>query len=394
MLVETGIKPCMATCSNPFIYKVSQTCKRLPETCQRCNRPAAKEFTVYNPFRYSYLDVRVCEDCYSNYIPTVKKSGEIVWKRTKPFKTYVLFTVLGSRRAAAKLSELLDRVVGSWLVRLYVRLSAYAVVALLIAAVTILVNSTRWYILNQGTEAFERVRNVYRGSPFTSTGLLGIDPVFPLLEAAVAFILACTLHELGHALFLRFYGYDVRRVGLFFIGPFPLGAFVESPGSIEGRTGWRQALELAGSGVLMNVLLGLAGLTMLHVMMAGIVPLTPEAAGQLSVYKTNLNLQLAPPLLLSALGLNTPMYAPPGWYTHALLGDAYILPMRFAGYMASINLLAALFNSLPIRGLDGGLAFRSLLRSRMGEKEAVIAVKYATVIVTSMIGYVHLIVRV
>lgn len=368
----------------------------MPETCQRCDRPASKEFTVYNPFRYSYLDVKVCEDCYSNYTPTVKRSGEVVWKRTKPFKTYVLFTVLGSRRAAGKFSNLLDRAVKTWPVRLYVRLSAYAVVALLIAVVAMLVNSTRWYVLNQGTEAFERVRSVYRGNPFTSTWLLGIDPVFPLLEAAVPFILALTLHELGHALVLRFYGYDVRRVGVFFVGPFPLGAFVESPGSVEGKMSWRQALQLAGSGVLMNVVLGLAGLAALHIIMAGVVPLTPEAASHLSVYRTSLNLQLAPPLLLSVLRLNinTPMYAPPGWYTHASLGDAYIPLMRFAGYVASVNLLVALFDSLPIRGLDGGLAFQSLLKSKMGEREAVVAVKYATVIIVSMLGYTALLVRV
>jgi len=255
----------------------------LPETCQRCNRPAEKEFTVYNPFRYSYLDVKVCEDCYSNYMPTVKKSGEIVWKGTKPFKTYVLFTVLGSRRAAAKVSELLDRAVRSWPVRLYVRLSAYAVVVLLVAVVALVVNSTWWYMLNQGTGTFERVRSVYRSNPVTSTWLLGIDPVLPLLEATAPLILAYTLHELGHALFLRFHSYDIRRVGVLFVGPFPIGAFVEPPGAVEGRMGWRQSLQLAGSGVLMNVMLGLAGLAVLHAIMAGIVPLTPEAAKHLLV---------------------------------------------------------------------------------------------------------------
>jgi hypothetical protein len=272
----------------------------LPETCQRCNRPAAKEFTVYNPFRYSYLDVKVCEDCYSNYTPTVKKSGEIVWKRTKPFKTYVLFTIIGSRRAAGKVSNLLDRVVGTWFARLYVRLSAYVVIALGLIAVATVITSTRWYMLNQGTEAFEKIRGIYSNNPLAGTGLLGVDPMLPLLEVAVPFVLALSLHELGHAFVLRFYGYDIRRVGLLLLGPFPAGAFVEPSGSVDGKMGWRQALELAGSGVLMNVLLGLAGLVALHIVMAGVVPLTPEAAKHLSVYRDNFNLQLVPPLLLSA----------------------------------------------------------------------------------------------
>jgi Zn-dependent protease len=365
----------------------------LPETCQRCNRPAAKEFTVYNPFRYSYLDVKVCEDCYSNYTPTVKKSGEIVWKRTKPFKTYVLFTIIGSRRVARKVSNLLDKAVGTWFARLYVRLSAYVVIALGLIAVATVVYSTWWYMLNQGTEAFERIREIYSNNPLAGTGLLGIDPMYPLLEVAIPFMLALSLHELGHALALRFHGYDIRKVGVFFIGLFPAGAFVEPSGSVEGKMSWRQSLQLAGSGVLMNTLLGLAGLAALHIVMAGVVPLTPEAAKHLSVYRDNLNLQLVPPLLLSALGVNTPMYAPAGWYTHTLLGDAYVIPLRLAGYTVSLNLLIALFNSLPVRILDGGLAFQSLLKSRIGDRGTLIAVKYATVVIASMIGYMALIVR-
>jgi Zn-dependent protease len=88
------------------------------------------------------------------------------------------------------------------------------------------------------------------------------------------------------------------------------------------------------------------------------------------------------------------MYAPAGWYTHVLLGDAYVVPLRLAGYMVSLNLLVALFNSLPVRILDGGLAFQSLLKSKMGDRGALIAVKYATIIIASMIGYMVLIVRV
>jgi hypothetical protein len=69
----------------------------LSETCQKCGKPASKYFTVYNPYNYSYFDVKVCDQCYSDYAPAVKKSGEVVWKRTKPVKTYILFTIIGSR---------------------------------------------------------------------------------------------------------------------------------------------------------------------------------------------------------------------------------------------------------------------------------------------------------
>jgi Zn-dependent protease len=394
MLLKTEIKPLQATASNTFIHIVKQTGQRLSETCQKCGKPASKYFTVYNPYNYSYFDVKVCGQCYSDYTPAVKKSGEVVWKRTKPVKTYILFTIIGSRGAAEKLSGLLDRFADSWFARLYARLSAYVVIALGLIAVATVITSTRWYMLNQGTEAFEKIRGIYSNNPLAGTGLLGVDPMLPLLEVAVPFVLALSLHELGHAFVLRFYGYDIRRVGLLLLGPFPAGAFVEPSGSVEGKMSWRQSLQLAGSRVLMNVLLGLAGLAALHVVMAGVVPLTPEAAKHLSVYRDNFNLQLVPPLLLSALGINTPMYAPAGWYTHVLLGDAYVVPLRLAGYTASLNLLVALFNSLPVRILDGGLAFQSLLKSKMGDRGALIAVKYATVIIASMIGYMALIVRV
>jgi len=363
--------------------------------CLRCGRPAEHVLTIYDPFRYAYVEVRACEACYTGYTPRVDRRGGIVWRRTKPLKTYLVYTVLGSRRAALKLSALLDRVAGTLFAKLYITASAYTIVALSIIGILLASYSTIWYTMNIDTPALDRVRQVFRsGGLLAGTGLLGLDPFLPLLEVAIPFILALTLHELGHALVLRFYGYDVRRFGVFLIGPIPGGAFVETPGDVEARMGWRQALQLAGSGVTANLMLGLAGLAAFLAILSGVVPLTTEAAESLTTYISNPRLILVPPLILSAMGLYTPMTAPPGWYTHSLLGDAYTLPLNISCYMATINFLLALFNSLPIKQLDGGYMLRALLFPRLGPKRTFLTVNYVTAALASMIVYTALVVRV
>ena len=363
--------------------------------CLRCGEPAKHVMPVYNQFNNAYLDVPVCGRCYVGYSPRATREGGVEWKKTDSVKTWIVLTVLGSRRAAVALSALLDRIVRTTAARLYVAASAYVVVALSVAGLALLTYSTAWYILNPGSPIVERFREVYRSKGFlTGTGLPGLDPLLPLVEVVLPFTLAVLFHELGHALVLRFYGYDVKRVGLILAGPIPVGAYVEPPGSVEGKMSPRQAIQFVGAGVTANVLLGLAGLAAMAFIMSGLIPANPDAARALATYASNPQLVLIPPPLLSALGIATPMTAPKGWFTHTFLGDGYALPLSIASYMATVNFLLAIFNSLPIKTFDGGHVWAALLRPWLGPRRALITVNYVTAALVSMILYSALVVRV
>lgn len=71
----------------------------------------------------------------------------------------------------------------------------------------------------------------------------------------IALFFAVMIHELTHAFVPRMYCYDIKRVGVFFLGPIPAGAFVESSGNVERKTRSREALELAGAGIYTDLII-------------------------------------------------------------------------------------------------------------------------------------------
>lgn len=60
-------------------------------------------------------------------------------------------------------------------------------------------------------------------------------------------------HEFGHAVAFVKNGMGIKSYGLLFIGPVPMGAFVEPDGSYKDQFDTRQRLEVASAGILHSV---------------------------------------------------------------------------------------------------------------------------------------------
>jgi Zn-dependent protease len=335
--------------------------------CGRCGRPAELTIPILDARSYTCIDVPACRECYENYSPRIRR-GRVEWRRTGAVMlSPPPFILLGSRRAAALLCRVLDRLLSSRIVRALVSSAPYFLLSASALAAGTIIYTTLWYASDAA--GVERVRAFYRSNPLVGVGIAGLDPSFPILEALLALALAAAIHEASHAAVLRMHGYDVRRVGLILLGPLPVGAFIEPPGNVEYRMSRRQLLQLAGAGITANILAGLASLGAVFLILMGVVPQSPEALAAAARLLEDPGILLVPPALLSMLGVATPMSAPKGWYTHVVLGPHYALPLSIAQHIFIINVFLGIINALPARPFDGGLILQALLGERLGLKK-------------------------
>jgi len=331
------------------------------ESCLRCGQPATVLYTLYDPRSGTAQDVPLCEACYSSHAPKLRR-GEIVFRKTRWISFYPPFLLIGSRGAAKATSRALDRMVRSRLLKTLVRAAPYLLLALAAVTSAVIIYSAVWQLMNP--DVVQRMRDFYRQHPLVGTGIVGVDPVLPLIESLMALAIGVTLHELAHAFVLRMYGYDVRRVGLIMLGPFPMGAFVEPPGNVERRMTKRQALELAGAGIMANVLVAGIALAGYLWLLTGLQPQNPDALALLLRYWDRPVLLLMPPLLLSALGVPSITTAPEGWFLHSWLGTGYVWPMSVLHHVFLINFWLGALNAMPLRPLDGGYVVPALVPGR------------------------------
>jgi Zn-dependent protease len=338
--------------------------------CLRCGSPATKIYTLYDPRTDAHQDVPLCEACYSSYTPVLKK-GKLVWKRSGLVTYYPpFFFAVGSRRAAEAASRFLDRLVRIRVLRQLMRAIPYVLVGLSVIGSGFLIYSLVWQTTN--AEVLQRMRAFYRQHPFAGIGVVGIDPLLPLAETLIALFLAVTLHEMAHAFILRMYGYDIRKVGVFFAGPIPAGAFVEPPGSVERKMKPREALELAGAGIYTNLIIAGVALAGYFWLLSGLKPQNPEALALLIRAWDNPVYLFVPPLMLSMLNIPSPTYPPEGWFVHSWLGTSFTFPMSVLHHAFFLNFWLAVFNSLPIRPLDGGYIVPALVKGRIGYRLSMI----------------------
>jgi Zn-dependent protease len=315
------------------------------KACLKCGSPATKIYTLYDPRTDVHQDVPLCEACYSSYTPVLKK-GKLVWKRSGLVTYYPpFFFAIGSRRAAEAASRLLDRLVKIRLLRKLTRAIPYVLIALSIIGSGFLIYSIVWQTTN--AEVFQKMRSFYRQHPLAGIGVVGIDPLLPLAETLIALFFAVTLHELAHAFVLRMYGYEIRKVGVFFLGPVPAGAFVEPPGSVERKMKPKETLELAGAGIYANLIIAGIALVGYFWLLSGLKPQNPEA------------------LALLIRAWDNPVYL--FW-----LGSSFAFPMSVLHHAFFLNFWLAVFNSLPIRPLDGGYIVPALVRGRTGYRLSMI----------------------
>jgi Zn-dependent protease len=332
--------------------------------CLKCGSPATKTYTLYDYRTDVHQDVPLCESCYSSYTPVLKK-GKLVWKRSGLVTYYPpLFFAVGSRRAAEAASRPLDRLVRIRLFRKLIKAIPYVLIALSVVGSGFLIYSLVWQATN--AEVLQRMKAFQSQHPLAGIGVVGIDPLLPLAETLIALFFAVTLHELAHAFILRLYGYEIRKVGVFFMGPIPAGAFVEPPGSVERKMRPREALELAGAGVYINLIIAGIALIGYFWLLSGLKPQNPEALTLLTRAWNNPAYLFVPPLMLSMLNVPSPTYPPEGWFVHSWLGMSFTFPMSVLHHAFFLNFWLAVMNSLPIRPLDGGYIVPALVKGRIG----------------------------
>ncbi|WP_226040082.1 CBS domain-containing protein [Natrinema sp. DC36] len=120
------------------------------------------------------------------------------------------------------------------------------------------------------------------------------------LAAAIGLFVGVVLHELGHSLTARRYGFPIESITLWLFGG--IAAFSEMPED------WRQELNIAVAGPIVSILVGVGSYALFVV--------TPES----------------------------------------LDGARFVL-----GYLAVLNVALAFFNMLPAFPMDGGRVLRALL---------------------------------
>ncbi|WP_254762701.1 site-2 protease family protein [Natrinema marinum] len=136
----------------------------------------------------------------------------------------------------------------------------------------------------------------------------GATPWVLGLTAAVGLFVGVILHELGHSLTARRYGFPIDSITLWLFGG--IASFSEMPED------WRQELTIAVAGPIVSVLVGIGSY--------GLYALVPSVLGDAS------------PAILT--------------------GARFVL-----GYLALLNVSLAIFNMLPAFPMDGGRVLRALL---------------------------------
>jgi Zn-dependent protease len=68
--------------------------------------------------------------------------------------------------------------------------------------------------------------------------------------------------------------------------------------------------------------------------------------------------------MLSMLNVPSPTCPLEGWFVHSWLGSSFVFPMSVLHHVFFLNFWLAVFNSLPIRYLDGGYIVPALVRGR------------------------------
>ncbi|OAQ53331.1 hypothetical protein HTG_07580 [Natrinema mahii] len=165
------------------------------------------------------------------------------------------------------------------------------------------------YLIGTRIEPVSEILNEVLGAGIDVGAITG-GPVPWLLglTAAVGLFVGVILHELGHSLTARRYGFPIDSITLWLFGG--IASFSEMPED------WRQELNIAIAGPIVSVLVGVGSY--------GLFVLTPEL------------LSGASPELLG--------------------GTRFVL-----GYLAILNVALAVFNMLPAFPMDGGRVLRALL---------------------------------
>ena len=189
---------------------------------------------------------------------------------------------------------------------------------------------------------------------YSTIGIPGIDPAFPLLKSWLAFFIAFTAHELAHALVATYdLGKPPRAIGLFLALGLPIGAYVKVDVTPSNKRAWR----FLAAGVAANIVVAALALALFALI------------GMPSQYLDTPAALLLPPEFLSLKGISIQLD----------------LLQSILFYIWLINAWVALVNSIPLLVTDGHHLLTCLLSKIMPEDRAYRASMNTSLVFTSII---------
>ena len=170
----------------------------------------------------------------------------------------------------------------------------------------------------------------------------GAGSLFIGIACALMLALSITLHELGHSLTARSFGYETNDITLSLLGG--CASLIALP-----RKAW-QEFATAIAGPLVSFALAVVG--------AVIIAVVSENGGLGDA------IALVFGDVLRSFGIKV------AWGGDLFIKREYAWIVEAAFYMATLNGMLGLFNLLPGFPMDGGRVFRSAMRSVMTRAEA------------------------
>ena len=178
------------------------------------------------------------------------------------------------------------------------------------------------------------------------------------VSAAILLAVSIVLHELGHSLTARMFGYRTNDITISLLGG--CASLIALP-----RKAWQEFLT-AIAGPAVSIALSFIGMCVFWSMVS--------AGGFLDV------VGLVVGDSLSTFGIDLE------WGGDIFVRDAVRPLLEKVHYLATMNLMLALFNLLPGFPMDGGRVFRSAMRSFMSRVKATFVAMWVGRILAILLG--------
>lgn len=293
----------------------------------------------------------MCEDCFYHYDAKREKSGRLLFRRKRAFsRKLILLLAIESVRLARIFERLADTALGAIAAS---RFSVPVALASMAISLFMIIGAFVDYVRNPSLAV--GVAKTIKENPLRAATMIpGLDPIIPIFEGLIAFVITASVHEAFHALAAaRLRIGEPRAVGLLFLlGLIPVGAYTDvNPIFLK-----RNHTRASSAGIFSNILVALS-------CWGGMVIYAAATSQPL-----RLGLLLYPPALLRLHGIAVPPID---------------LVISLLSWISFFNLWIGILNALPIPGFDGYYVLAGVLTPRMG---ATNGFRVATVTGLSVLG--------
>ena len=325
--------------------------------CRICGKGAVKRLGVpVNILEGKIDEIPLCEDCFYRYDVKRGKQGYRFERKKAVSRKAWVFLALESVRGAKAVERLAAGPLGRLLASRAVTILGLIGVAL---ALILLATPLIRYVLNP--RLLDSARSFFAEHPLHGALMVpGIDPMIPLIQGWLALIASLSIHEISHAVAAARLGAgEPRAIGILLLGPIPVAGYVDiNPIFIKSR----KELYVMAAGIGSNILLSLVCWLILSV-----YALLRGFSIGLYVF--------FPPELLSLLGVTSP-------FNDLVAGTIC--------WVAFLSFWLAMFNALPILGLDGYYILAGILSRLVGAEKAFNITKLTGLLVTGLLVFLTL----